>query len=145
MKLYWSLPNIQWTLSTNTHQRVSHRKTEDTRTHWSTDTHSCPQNLTSRSRHKQALRWRPWLPIKALSQRDTSRVCRVMDSPNQMMLEDTCDSKWSTIDSSGENDLQLTSFDYPPFSSPFFNWAPLNCLLSSKFGLIGRGKVENEP
>lgn len=55
-------------------QRVSHRKTEDTRTHWSTDTHSCPQNLTSRSRHKQPLRWRPWLPIKALSQRDTSRV-----------------------------------------------------------------------
>ncbi len=67
-------------------------------------------------------------------------VCRVMDSPNQMMLEDTCDSKWSTIDSSGENDLQLTSFDYLPFSSPFFNWAPLNSLLSSKFGLLGRGK-----
>lgn len=77
-RLYWSLPNIQWTLSTNTHtQGVSHRKTEGTRTHWCTDTHSCPQNLTSRFRHKQALRWRPWLPIKALSQhRCLPCVCR---------------------------------------------------------------------
>lgn len=48
-------------------------------------------------------------------------VCRVMDSPNQMMLEDTCDSKWSTIDSSSENDLQLTSLDDPAFFSTFFN------------------------
>lgn len=38
-----------------------------------------------------------------------SSVCSVMDSPNQMMLEDTRDSKWSTIDPSAWNDLQLTS------------------------------------
>lgn len=126
-------------------QRVSHRKTEDTRTHWSTDTHSCPQNLTSRSRHKQASQMKALAAHKSPVTAPTHpvclpSVCRVMDSPNQMMLEDTCDFKWSTIDSSAENDLQLTSLDYPAFSSPFFNRAPLNSLLSSKFGLLGRGK-----
>ncbi len=138
MKLYWSLTNTHWTLSTHTHKELA---TEKQRTQgWSTHT-----QLPAKS-HKP-LSTQTGSQMKALAAHKspvTARclpcVCRVMDSPNQMMLEDTCDSKWSTIDSSGENDLQLTSFDYLPFSSPFFNWSPLNSLLSSKFGLLGRGK-----
>lgn len=68
-----------------------------------------------------------------------------MDSPNQMMLEDTLDSKQSTIDPSAWNDLQLTSHGLLDIYTTVFQLRPFEVFIMPKIWArqIGVGELRS--